>query len=46
MARYLADSGHIGLFMGGNSLKIVWPEVIEKMKMFSYEEEEALLEAC
>lgn len=46
MARYLADSGHIGLFMGSNSLKTVWPEVIKTMKMFSHEEEEALLEAC
>ncbi len=30
--RFLVDSGHIGLFMGTNSLKTAWPEVIEKMK--------------
>lgn len=45
MERYLVDSGHIGLFMGRNSLKTAWPEVIEKMKTYSDSYEEELLEA-
>jgi poly(3-hydroxybutyrate) depolymerase len=32
MERYLVDSGHVGLFMGRDSLKTAWPKVIEKMK--------------
>ena len=40
IAGYLADSGHIGLFMGGDSLKTVWPKVIEGMKTYSRIEEE------
>lgn len=45
MGRYLVDSGHIGLFMGSNSLKTVWPKVIERMRTYLCEEEENLLEA-
>jgi poly(3-hydroxyalkanoate) synthetase len=32
--RFLVDSGHIGLFMGKNSLRNAWPGVIEKMKTY------------
>jgi hypothetical protein len=35
IAGYLADSRHIGLFMGSDSLKTVWPKVIEGMKTYS-----------
>ena len=45
MERFLVDSGHIGLFMGGKSLKTAWPKVIEKMKTYSEDSEEGLLEA-
>ena len=43
--RLLVDSGHIGLFMGKNSLKTAWPGVIEKMRKYCGNGEEELLEA-
>ncbi len=45
MEQFLVDSGHIGLFMGKNSLKTAWPKVIAKMKTYSDNCEEELLEA-
>lgn len=45
MERFLVDSGHVGLFMGKNSLKTAWPKVIEKMKTYSGNGDKELLEA-
>jgi poly(3-hydroxyalkanoate) synthetase len=45
MERFLVDSGHIGLFMGKNSLQTAWPAAIAKMKAYSGGGEEELLEA-
>ncbi len=42
MERHLVDSGHIGLFMGKNSLKTAWPRVIEKIKAHSCQGAEEL----
>lgn len=33
--RYLADSGHIGLFMGGTALRKIWPEVVQTIHDWS-----------
>ncbi|MGC9196079.1 MAG: alpha/beta fold hydrolase [Syntrophobacteraceae bacterium] len=38
--RFLVDSGHIGLFMGRNSLTNAWPRVIEKMKTYCGQDQE------
>jgi poly(3-hydroxybutyrate) depolymerase len=46
IARFLADSGHIGIFMGSSALKKIWPEVIGFMQSFSHREEGLLREAC
>ncbi|MDR3568713.1 MAG: alpha/beta fold hydrolase [Syntrophobacteraceae bacterium] len=45
MEKFLVDSGHIGLFMGKDSLSTAWPRVIEKMRTYTGDLEEELQEA-
>jgi len=34
--RFLADSGHIGLFMGSSALRKIWPEVVQTIHRWSH----------
>jgi poly(3-hydroxybutyrate) depolymerase len=43
--KFLADSGHIGLFMGSKALDTIWPEVIDNIRECSCTEEYELLKA-
>jgi len=46
IAQFLADSGHIGLFMGKAALKKIWPEGIRFLQLHSDNRAGVLQKAC